>query len=222
MHYYPKVSRNNKVAELKDLSHEAFLDRVTSYPDQETLNYDEEGKRRKFPIGYSAENMQENGFPNDASYHGMVNSYASITTPDVKVVGVSFRKTDLDSVVKDKQQYQKDSVSYYHSNFRFVPEPENEYDPNAIKVEIESENETYQHIGYVPKEMAEKYELDGVMDAEGTIIDFSNGNLKNVSYRVPLDTEAVQFRGEEKEYELDGFSVDDLKDLEAEDNDLQR
>lgn len=222
MHYYPKVSRNNKVAELKNLSQSEFLDRVVNYPDQEVLNYDEDGKRRKFPIGYSAEKMQENGFPNDASYHGMVNGYASITTPDIKVVGVSFRQTDLDNVVKDKQQHQKDAVSYYHSNFRLVPEPENEYDPNAIKVEIESENDTYQHIGYVPKEMAEKYELDDVMDVEGTIIDFSNGKLKNISYRVPLDTEAVKLRGEENAFELDGFSVDDLKDLEVEDNDLQQ
>jgi len=215
MHYYPRVSRNNKVAELKGLSQREFLDRVVNYPDQDVLNYDEDGKRRKFPIGYSAEKMQENGFPNDASYHGMIKGYASITTPDIKVVGVSFRKTDLDRVVKNKQSHTKGVNSYYHANFRLVPEPENEYDPNAIKVEIESENDTYQHIGYIPKEMAAKYELGEAMDVEGTIIDFSNGKLKNVSYRVPLDTEAVTIRKEAtQDIDLDGFSNDDLEGLE--------
>ena len=34
---------------------------------------------------------------------------------------------------------------------RFVPEPENQYDENAIKVEVETENDEWVGIGYVPK-----------------------------------------------------------------------
>lgn len=216
MHQYSRVSRNNKVAELKRLSHKELIDRVMNYPDQERLNYDEEGVRRKFPLGYSAKTMAENGykFPNDASYHGMVRGFASITTPDIKVVGVTFRKTDLEAVAKTKEPIQKGAVSYYRANYRLVPEPDNPYDENAIKVEIENENGEHQHIGYIPREMAEKYELDGVMDVEGAIIDFSNGKMKNVSYRVPLDTEKVNIRTKEKAYNLEGFDASDLKDLE--------
>ena len=66
---------------------------------------------------------------------------------EFQVAGVSFKKEALSRVIK------KGSV-----RFELMPEPDNGYDKNAIKVQVKRKSFLFgtkvDHIGYVPKDLA--------------------------------------------------------------------
>lgn len=66
-------------------------------------------------------------------------------TETFKVTGISYYK---DNILKNFASEDTDEFDYESSFVELVPEPENEHDPNAIKVIVDGIK-----IGYVPKEI---------------------------------------------------------------------
>lgn len=66
-------------------------------------------------------------------------------TETFKVAGISHYK---DNIIKNFASEEDDEFDYETSSVELIPEPENEHDPNAIKVLVNGIK-----IGYVPKEL---------------------------------------------------------------------
>ena len=66
-------------------------------------------------------------------------------TETFKVAGISHYKDDI---IKNFLSEDDDEFDYESSSVELIPEPENEHDPNAIKVIVDGIK-----IGYVPKEL---------------------------------------------------------------------
>lgn len=77
------------------------------------------------------------------------------------VRGVSFRKENLNKIIKNSIEEKDMSVA-------LVPEPTNKYDKNAIMVIIDD-----LHVGYVPKENCELISL--LLDAN---------RIKSISFKI--------------------------------------
>lgn len=74
-----------------------------------------------------------------------------------KVVGTTFHQNDVDELlVKAVPDFSFDQdghheITYNHTIY-LIPEPDNRYDCNAVKVVFKSVNKSPLHIGYLPKE----------------------------------------------------------------------
>lgn len=66
-------------------------------------------------------------------------------TETFKVAGISHYKDDI---IKNFASEEDDEFDYETSSVELIPEPENKYDPNAIKVMVDEI-----HVGYVPKQI---------------------------------------------------------------------
>lgn len=84
-----------------------------------------------------------------------------------------------------------EDLIFYHDHISFVPEPTNQYDPNAIKVFIKYEEEPI-HIGYVPKE--KNIEFNKILDNEDVRrieAQYVGGKIKSVEYDSNKDKDIV-------------------------------
>lgn len=74
-----------------------------------------------------------------------------------KVVGTTFHQNEVDEllakVVPDSNfdQNGQQEITYNHTIY-LIPEPDNQYDRNAVKVVFKAVNKSPLHIGYLPKE----------------------------------------------------------------------
>lgn len=214
----PRKAVHDKIKDMRNMPPEDAMQRIQDYPDQERLNYDEDGKKRPYPIGHMAEPLKS-AQPNDlrssktSAYYASIDTFAELTTPEERVVGTTFRNADVAALTEGKNQRVNGTESRYETEFRLSPEPDNPADANAIKVEAKRQDGEHEHIGYINREAAAAYELDEPVDVHGDIVDFSNGKLKNISYRVPFDTEHEHIHQRQQEQDLE-LSENDLMDLE--------
>lgn len=183
---------NEKRDELKQLSNRELIDRILSYPDRDSLDYDPEGNRRPFPVGMVAQNIRNHqDRMTENQYYALIHNFSAITVPEMRVVGVTFRKNNAAEF--EKTLIRKDGVkSVYETDYHLVPEPENKYDANAVKVMVPTENGDLHQIGYLNKEFVAAHPISDELEVKGYLTDHSNGKFKNVSYSLAVDTEHLE------------------------------
>lgn len=71
---------------------------------------------------------------------------------NVKVAGTTFHPLPKDRYLRVKQTYDFEGVSCADADALLIPEPDNQYDPEAVKVVIPLDNGQPFHIGYLPKD----------------------------------------------------------------------
>lgn len=71
---------------------------------------------------------------------------------NIKIAGTTFHPLPDGQFVRIKQTYNFEGVSCADADAILVPEPDNQYDPEAVKVLVPLENGQPFHIGYLPKE----------------------------------------------------------------------
>lgn len=85
-----------------------------------------------------------------------------------------------------------EDLEFNDNEISFVPEPTNEYDPNAIKVFINYGNEEIHHIGYVPKKHTS--ELKDILDSKSVLAItacYVGGKIKESDYDLEKDKDIV-------------------------------
>lgn len=202
---------NQKRDVMKTWSREALVDHIRAYPNQEILDHDTEGNPRSHPIAMMAKNIQEHDYVmSDAQYYTLLDGYTKVVVPDMKVVGVSFRNPDVSKFdMTLVGQRRNGQVKTYDVDYILDPEPDNEYDPNAVRVSINDNQGIPQHVGYLSRDFVGAHPIVGSMMVAGTLEDHSNGKFKNVSYNIALDTESLN-AGRVEQLSL---NFDDLSDL---------
>lgn len=73
-------------------------------------------------------------------------------TTELKVAGTTFHLLPEGQFVRVKATYQVEGISCADVDAVLMPEPNNQYDPEAVKVMVPLENGQPFHIGYLPKE----------------------------------------------------------------------
>lgn len=180
---------NQKIEGLKEWPKNDLIHLIRNYPDQDHLNMDEEGNKRTHQIGIMAEVIEKNDYEmTDKQYYSLIDGFAKIVVPEMKVVGVSFRDLDPASYKKEKVGERNDGVvSTYDIDYHLKPEPENPYDSNAVGVWIETTDGELEQLGYLSKEFVNAHEVEEQV-IQGLMVDHSNGKFKNVSYQIAIDT----------------------------------
>ena len=182
---------NEKRSELKQMDRRDLVDTICSYPNQDLLNCQEDGKRRPFPTGMVAKGIQERGYQmTDKQYYALIHNYTAATVPEMKVVGVTFYDNRPQEFQKTLME-RKGTRSVYEMDYRLTPEPDNPYDANAIKVSVQKTDGSWHQIGYLNKEFAAAHPVFEEQDVKGYLRDYSNGHLKRVSYSLAMDVEAL-------------------------------
>lgn len=206
---------NERRDELKELPRKDFVDHVRSYPDQESLDLDDKGNKRDHQVGLMAKVIEENDYQmTDLQYYTMIDNFTKVTVPAMKVVGVSFKNPDVANFKKDVVGEKADGkVKEYDIDYHLEKEPDNPYDPNAVKVSVENMDGELEQIGYVQRSFVEKYEVEGTT-VQGIMTDYSNGKFKNVSYDIALDTEKLEMKGPKEIEDSIQLSIDDLVGLD--------
>jgi hypothetical protein len=87
-----------------------------------------------------------------------------------RVVGVNFRKDAFNSVMEDLQKTPADKIKF---DLRLVPEPDNAFDPNAVKVLFGNLGGVVEHIGYIPKDQAPTILQYGVDNVKIEVVNFN-------------------------------------------------
>lgn len=85
-----------------------------------------------------------------------------------------------------------EGLEFVNEEISFVPEPTNEYDPNAIKVFIDFGNNEVHHIGYVPKKHTSN--LNEILINQKTIkvvASYVGGKIKETEYDFEKDKDVV-------------------------------
>lgn len=201
---------------MKQMSRKDLVDHILDYHNVDILDYDEEGNRREKPIAMIAENIRRRDYVmSDAQYYTLLDGFTKITIPEMKVVGTSFRDIDGEKLQKDLVGKRKDGVvNVYEVDYMLEPEPDNPYDPNAVKIYLPNEDGIHrQHIGYVAKDFLNAHPILEPMIVEGTMEDHSNGKFKNLSFNISFDTEALDARYEtlrSKSYIQQQFDFNEL------------
>ena len=177
---------------MKQLSNRELIDRILSYPDRDSLDYDPEGNRRPFPVGMVAQNIRNrNDQMTVKQYYALIHNFAAVTVPEMRVVGVTFRQNNAAEF--EKTLISRDGVkSVYETDYHLVPEPENKYDANAVKVMVPTEDGDLHQIGYLNKEFVAAHPISDELEVKGYLTDHSNGKFKNVSYSLAVDTEHLE------------------------------
>lgn len=212
---------NQKRDELKEWSKKDVVEHIRSYPDQDRLNYDDEGNKKNHQVGIMAEVIAQNNYKmTDNQYYSMVDGYAKTVVPEMKVVGVSFRKPHVENFKMNLVGERKDGVvSTYDVDYHLKPEPDNEYDPKAVGVWVENKNNELEQVGYLSKDFVNEHQIEEQV-VQGLMEDHSNGSFKNMSYQIALDTEPVALNPDmnklatEHEYTL-------IEDYEQDDDSTQ-
>ena len=191
MFHMRKKLVNEKRDALKQIPREELVDKIINYPNQKILNRDEEGNKRYFPIGKMAETIKEHDYKmTDKQYYTLLHQFTAITVPEMKVAGVSFRENDP-TEFKKKLVAEKGSMSKYDIDYILQPEPENEYDPNAVRIMIEKEDGALHQIGYVPADFVAAHPITEETTIHGQMTDWSHGKFKNCSYDIAFDIEEI-------------------------------
>lgn len=221
---------NERRDELKELSRNEFVNHIRNYPDQRSLDIDGDGNKRDHQVGLMAKvigdrlSEDDKYEMSDRQYFTMIDNFTKVTVPDMKVVGVSFRDPDVSEFKKDLVGEKKNGqVKFYDIDYHLENEPDNPYDKNAVKVSVENVNGELDQIGYLQKEFVEKYEVEDQV-IQGLMVDHSNGNFKNVSYNIALDTESLEVKPYDKDNtkaEHIELTSDDLLDLDDVDVDMR-
>ncbi len=210
---------DEKRKELLHMNDRDLVNRILAFPDRERLNRDENGMRRRYPSGEMAVRVRQS-MEKDPDYRisdkqkwAMSDSFARYSTNELKVAGITHAKADPNLLFK--VPVNKEGVkTVYEMQFHLVPEPENEYDKNAVAVYVDninaddlklipelenSENKnkvpadlnTMTRIGYVPGSYVAEHPITEPMTVKGTLTDHSNGHFKTISYVMNMDTEAL-------------------------------
>ena len=70
----------------------------------------------------------------------------------VKIAGTTFHPLPNGEYLKIKRQYDVEGVPCADADAILMPEPTNEYDPEAVKVMVPLDSGMPFHIGYLPKD----------------------------------------------------------------------
>lgn len=194
-----KTLLNRKRDELRALSGKDLVDRILSYPNQDLLNIDSDGKKRTFPSGKMAASVRNKDYQMSVKlYHTLIHSFSQATVPELKIVGVTYANNDpttFDRTLIAKE----DKALVYEVPFRLKPMPENPHDPNAVAVMTRLPDGTEHQVGYLSKEFVAAYAPKETDYFIGNVIDWSGGKGKVCSYRVALDLEQTMERAPIKE-----------------------
>lgn len=191
-----KKQVNTKRDVLKRMQPKDLVDHICKYPNQDFLNFDENGKR-DIPVGAIAQNVQSHNYEmSDAQYYTMIHHFAKITVPDVKVVGITFYKNDPSQFARNQISDNGKGHQIYEVDFILTPEPTNQFDVNAVSVNVRGADiadgvQEYHHIGYLPADFVAIHPIGEETEVHGIMKDVSNGKLKSVSYTLPLDLEVI-------------------------------
>ncbi len=71
---------------------------------------------------------------------------------NTKVAGTTFHQLPEGEYLRVKRTYTFDNIPCADADAILVPEPDNQYDPDAVKVIVPLENGKPFHIGYLPRE----------------------------------------------------------------------
>lgn len=71
---------------------------------------------------------------------------------NVKIAGTTFHQIPNERYLKVDKTYEHAGVPCAKTKAVLVPEPENEYDPEAVKVMVPLDDGEAFHIGFLPKE----------------------------------------------------------------------
>lgn len=85
-----------------------------------------------------------------------------------------------------------EGLEFVNEEISFVPEPTNEYDPNAIKVFIDFGNDGVHHIGYVPKKLTSTLnEILINQNIINVVASYVGGKIKETEYDFEKDKDVV-------------------------------
>lgn len=70
----------------------------------------------------------------------------------VKIAGTTFHQLPEGQYLRVKQTYDFEGIPCADADALLVPEPENQYDHEAVKVLVPLDNGQPFHIGYIPKD----------------------------------------------------------------------
>lgn len=188
---------------LKQIPKRELIDRICNYPDQQSLNRDADGNWRDHPVGQMAHQIRDkqNYQMSEKQYYSLIHHYAALTIPELRVVGVTHRENDPFDFERTVVGHDKNTTTY-DMQYHLKPEPENPYDKHAVAVYVEKRDGSEHQIGYVGRKFLEVHPITEEQTVDGTMIDFSNGRLNNVSYRFPIDTEVLEARRQVVQQEL--------------------
>lgn len=71
---------------------------------------------------------------------------------NVKIAGTTFHPLPDGEYLRVKQTYEFEGISCADADAILMPEPDNQYDPDAVKVLVPLDNGQPFHIGYLPKD----------------------------------------------------------------------
>lgn len=71
---------------------------------------------------------------------------------NVKVAGTTFRPLPEGRYLRVKQTYDFEGIPCADADALLIPEPDNQYDPEAVKVVVPLDDGQPFHIGYLPKD----------------------------------------------------------------------
>ena len=94
----------------------------------------------------------------------------------IKIAGTTFHPLPEGMYVKVKQTFSFEDVPCARVQAVLLPEPENPYDPEAVKVLIPLENGEAFHIGYLPKAEPLKTRISGPTPAWVTVKNYARKN----------------------------------------------
>lgn len=175
-----------KRKELRALKKNELVDRIRAFPNQKFLNQDEEGEMRKHPIGNMAKAVKENGYEmTDEAYEILIEDFAALTLPKVKVTGSRFQKFNPRDIAVEEGR-RDGTITRYPTAFMLQPE-----EGNGVKVMAGLKDDGMVQIGYLPAKFRKKYPVTKEMTVTAEMIDYSNGKFKNMSYQMYLDLERL-------------------------------
>ena len=93
-------------------------------------------------------------------------------TTNIKVAGTTFHRLPAGSAIRIDCEFEENEVPCAKVQAVLVPEPTNEYDPEAVKVLVPLTTGEAFHIGYVPREEPLKQKVKSPLVVELVIKDF--------------------------------------------------
>lgn len=100
---------------------------------------------------------------------------------DIKVAGTTFHKVPA-AGIDIKREYMENGVPCADTDAILLPEPENAYDHEAVKVMVPLRDRQAFHIGYIPKDHPVKTMVKGVTKASMSIKDYAQVSNINASF----------------------------------------
>lgn len=95
---------------------------------------------------------------------------------NVKVAGTTFHPLPKDQYLRIRQSYEFENTPCADADAVLVPEPENPYDHEAVKVLVPLDNGEAFHIGYLPKDSELKRMVKSPLQATIMVKNFAAKN----------------------------------------------